>query len=233
MKYLFFLLLISAAVSCKAQTIADTGYLHDVKAELRKKWPANRIINLVFHGHSVPSGYALAPEVKPFESYPQLVFRELKKIYPYAVINIILTSKGGEFSTLGAKRFDTDVLPYKPDVLFIDYGTNDRFLKLDDARAAMDEMVKKALQKGIKVILLTATPDTRIDLLKNDTDLDKVSAQLKQIAAANNVGLADVYTAFKQDAAKGNKLSDYIYGFNHFNEKGSTIIISQIMPYFK
>ncbi|HEY9559281.1 MAG TPA: hypothetical protein VIR29_00690, partial [Anseongella sp.] len=72
------------------------NYLDSVKAELVKEWPRNRTINLVFHGHSVPSGYFRTPEVHTFESYPYLVLKQLKSIYPHAVINVILTSIGGE-----------------------------------------------------------------------------------------------------------------------------------------
>ena len=71
-------------------------YLQSIKSELIKEWPKNRAINLVFHGHSVPSGYFKTPDVKPFQSYPLLLLKELKKVYPYAVINIILTCIGGE-----------------------------------------------------------------------------------------------------------------------------------------
>ena len=46
-------------------------------AERTKAWPKNRTINLVFHGHSVPTGYQKTPEVRTFESYPQL--GEIKK----------------------------------------------------------------------------------------------------------------------------------------------------------
>ncbi len=43
------------------------------------QWPRNRAINIVFHGHSVPAGYHRTPDVKPFESYPYLVYQALKK----------------------------------------------------------------------------------------------------------------------------------------------------------
>src|ERR1700759_4096930 len=76
----------------------DTTYLRDVREALEKKWPANRTINLVFHGHSVPAGYFRTPDVRTFEAYPCLVGVGLKKLYPYAVINIIVTAIGGENS---------------------------------------------------------------------------------------------------------------------------------------
>ena len=43
-------------------SIADQPtYLQPITAEMRKQWPGNRTINIVFHGHSVPAGYAATP----------------------------------------------------------------------------------------------------------------------------------------------------------------------------
>jgi acyl-CoA thioesterase-1 len=35
----------------------DSDYLKDFKEQLELKWPKNKTMNVVFHGHSVPSGY--------------------------------------------------------------------------------------------------------------------------------------------------------------------------------
>src|SRR5690606_13684725 len=75
-----------------------TDYLSDIKKELGKEWPANRTINLVFHGHSVPAGYFKTPLVNTFDSYPFQVLAQLKEKNPFAVINVINTSIGGEAS---------------------------------------------------------------------------------------------------------------------------------------
>ncbi|MDB4918573.1 GDSL-type esterase/lipase family protein, partial [Mucilaginibacter sp.] len=135
----------------------DTSYLSVIIKELQKKWPANRNVNLVFHGHSVPSGYFRTPNVNTFESYPFLLLRKLNEKYPYAVINIIKTCIGGENSEQGAKRFKKDVLNYKPDVIFIDYALNDRYIGLSRAKTAWEKMIKKALKSKIKIVLLTPT----------------------------------------------------------------------------
>ena len=39
------------------------NYLQDIKMELKKQWPSNKRIHIVFHGHSVPSGYFKTPKV--------------------------------------------------------------------------------------------------------------------------------------------------------------------------
>jgi len=57
----------------------DTSYLSVIIKELQKKWPKNRNINLVFHGHSVPSGYFRTPNVNTFGSYPFVLLRKLNE----------------------------------------------------------------------------------------------------------------------------------------------------------
>lgn len=138
LSFIFFLFSIR---ECIAQANPAT-YLNQLKAELQKKWPDNRTINLVFHGHSVPTGYANTPYVHRLQAYPFLVLKMLNKKYPYSVVNVITTSIGGENSVQGEKRFKKEVLPMKPDVLFIDYALNDRSIGLVQARKADEKMIK-------------------------------------------------------------------------------------------
>ena len=207
-------------------------YLQSIKSELIKEWPKNRAINLIFHGHSVPSGYFKTPDVKPFQSYPLLLLKELKKIYPYDVINIILTCIGGENSEQGAKRFKKQVLNHRPDVLFIDYALNDTGIGAVASRKSWDYMIKAALKKNIKVILLTATPDQRVDLLSKETDLQKICTQVVELSKEYQTGLVDNYTVFQHLISTGEKISDYMSQVNHPNEKGHQLVVDGIMKYY-
>jgi acyl-CoA thioesterase-1 len=211
----------------------SSDYLKDIKAELKKEWPNNRTINLVFHGHSVPAGYFNTPNVKSFESYPYQVLKQLKELYPYAVINIINTSIGGENSISGEKRFESDVLIHKPDVLFIDYALNDRSVGLDNSKEAWEKMIEKALAKGIKVILLTPSPDKSENIQDPDAVLEKYSEQIRDLSGKFGVGLVDSYANFKQVVTSGDTLSKFMAQSNHPNEKGHLLIANEIMKYFK
>lgn len=208
------------------------NYLESIKQELVKQWPKNRTINLVFHGHSVPSGFFKTPDVRTLQAYPHLLLKELKQIYPYAVINTILTCIGGENAAQGAKRFKRDVLNHKPDVLFIDYALNDRRIGLDASRESWEYMIKAALKKNIKVILLTATPDQKVDLNDKATDLQKLCDQITGLANQYKIGLVDSYAAFQQRISAGVVLSDYMSQVNHPNEKGHQLVADGIMKYF-
>lgn len=237
MKTTFRVFILTLLISCQSNyphKIADPhNYLEDIKTELKKEWPENRTVNLVFHGHSVPAGYFKTPVVNTLGSYPYQVLKELKESYPYAVINIINTAIGGENSVSGAKRFDSDVLTHKPDVLFIDYALNDRRAGLEKSKEAWESMIKKALKRNIKIILLTPSPDQRVNLLEPGNELEQHSLQIKGLADKFGTGLVDSYMIFKELAASGDSISEYMSQVNHPNEKGNLLIANEIMKYFK
>lgn len=207
-------------------------YLKEIKLEMTKKWPNNRTINLVFHGHSVPAGYFKTPIVNSLESYPIQVLNALKEKYPFAVINIINTSIGGENAISGEKRFKSDVLTHKPDVLFIDYALNDRRAGLTESKKAWDKMIKSALKNGIKIILLTPSPDLKVDLTEAENELELHSNQIIKLSKEYEVGLVDSYALFKEIQEKCDCLADYMSQGNHPNEKGHSVISSEIMKFF-
>lgn len=211
----------------------ESNYLNEIKKEFLKEWPKNRTINLVFHGHSVPAGYFKTPNVNTVDSYPFQVLRLLKDKYPFAVINIINTSIGGENSVSGQKRFESDVLNHQPDILFIDYALNDRGVGLEDSRKAWEKMILKAKHQGIKLILLTPSPDLAVNLLEIDNELEKHANQITELAKKYNIGLADTYSRFKEIEMECKCLSDYMSQSNHPNAKGHSLIAEEIMKWLR
>ena len=149
------------------------------------------------------------------------------------VVNVINTSIGGENSESGLKRFEADVLTHKPDVLFIDYALNDRGMGLERAKAAWEKMIRLALEKNIKVILLTPSPDQRVDIKDDLSILDQHANQIKELAKSFQIGLIDTYALYKNKVKSGSNLVDYMSQVNHPNEKGHQMITDEIMGYFK
>lgn len=226
--------LLIIALQPKVFAQADQAtYLSEIKTELQKQWPNNRTINLVFHGHSVPSGYAKTPLVKTFDSYPFQVLKQLKSLYPYAVINGIITSIGGENSVQGEKRFKRDVLIHKPDILFIDYALNDRSIGLERSKRAMEKMIRQALKKKIKVVLLTPSPDLAVDLTKPGNELKQFTDHLIALAKKYKIGLADSYAVFENLAKASKDIKPYMAQSNHPNERGNFLISKEIMKWFE
>lgn len=217
--------------SSKKEDIAS-HYLDSIKTKLKLKWPKNHTINLVFHGHSVPTGYTTGGVLDRLNSYPYRTLKKVNDFYPYSVVNTITTSIGGEQAEQGAKRFKDEVLNHKPDVLFIDYGLNDRSIGLERAKIAWEQMIQEALEYGIKVILLTPTPDLKEDITAKDTPLAKHSNQIRVLAKKYNVGLVDSYALFKA-LAEIQPLRGYMSQNNHINQKGHQFVADAIFEYFK
>lgn len=211
----------------------QSNYLSSLKTELQKEWPKNRTINVVFHGHSVPSGYFKTPQVNTLSAYPYLFLKKLKSIYPNAVVNIIVTAIGGENSVKGAERFERDVLIHKPDVLFIDYALNDRVVGLEKAYEAWTQMITQAKELGIPVILFTPSPDQRVDYNNPENELKKHTNQIIKLAKENQVGLVNSYKAFGFLYSDKKQLAKYMAQVNHPNELGHELIANEIIKYFK
>lgn len=222
----------SDASDISLSTSSDTSYRSTIITQLNKQWPVNRTINLVFHGHSVPSGYFKTPVINTLSSYPYLLLSKLNAKYPYAVINIIKTCIGGENSEQGEKRFKKDVLIHKPDVVFIDYAINDRNLGLKRARAAWEKMIKAALKQNIKVVLLTPTPDVTENILDPTSLLAQHTAQIIALGDKYHIPVVNSYRQFKNIKAAGQSLDPYMAQFNHINEKGHEIVAQQIAVLF-
>jgi arylsulfatase A-like enzyme/lysophospholipase L1-like esterase len=213
-------------------TVTDTSYLADVINELKKKWPKNRIVNLVFHGHSVVAGYASTPNIITFQSYPMLVLKKVTEKYSTVPVNCIRTAIGGENAEQGEKRFDSTVLNHKPDVLFIDYGLNDRPIGIERAQIAWEAMIKRALAKNIKTILLTPTPDLKEDITSDTALLEKHSSMIIALAKKYKLPVIDSYHIFRKMALAGADIKPYMAQNNHPNEKGHQIVADEISKLF-
>ena len=238
MKKILILPVLFLALTIQSQTVdpakADPStYLSDLKAEMQKEWPKNRTINLVFHGHSVPAGYFKTPQVNTMAAYPNLVLKKIKAIYPLAVVNVIVTAIGGENSVKGAERFEREVICHHPDLILIDYELNDRGCGLEKSYIAWNQMIQQAKDHGIKVILLTPSPDQSVNYSDPKNDLKKHADQIRKIAAENQVGLADSYKAFEFLYPDKEQLGKYMSQVNHPNELGHELIANELMKWLQ
>ena len=225
--------LIAAMVFCVASWgFASTPPLSELDAELRKTWPNNRTVNIVFHGHSVPSGYFVTPDVRPFESYPHLFHRDLKQRYPHAVVNVITTSIGGENSVQGAVRFKADVLTHKPDLIFIDYALNDRRTESAAVETAWRSMITAAKAAGVPVVLCTPTGDTREDLSDPANWLRILADMIRRLASEETVLLADVSAAWVAKLKSGTPQKQLHSTANHPNAAGHRLAADEIFRSF-
>lgn len=170
-----------------------------------------------------------------FNAYPHLLHQKLKARFPFAVINVIVSAIGGETSIQGAQRFAEEVLPYRPDVLLIDYNLNDRHSGLEAAAQAWRSMIEAALAASSKVILLTPTWDNS-GLANPDEpywqSLKEHAAQARALAAEYGVGLCDSYASFEKHIERGGEATDLLSWSNHPNRLGHELVADQLMQWF-
>jgi acyl-CoA thioesterase-1 len=210
-------------------------YLKDLVLELLHAWPDNRLVNFVCHGHSVPAGYMATPFVDTFHAYPHLWHAALKKRFPFAVINVIVTAIGGEDSEQGTERFEKDVLTHRPDLVTIDYGLNDRRIGMSRMLVAWRSMIDAARKAGAKVILLTPTHDKAALYPAGDIDsslLPRHAEAIRDLARETGVGLADSYDAFERAIRSGTDLANLLSWINHPNELGHEVVVGELMRWF-
>lgn len=213
--------------------MTDIHYLDEVLCELSKKWPENRTINIVCHGHSVPAGYFATPFVDTLHAYPHLLLRLIKERFPFACVNVIVTAIGGEDSVSGEKRFEKEVLSHDPDIITIDYALNDRRPGLEKAKKAWESMIEMALQRKKKVILLTPTWDNSYYEQNESWELLKAHAnQVRMLSEKYKVGLADSFAAWEKRIEEPSDLSQYLSHVNHPTKKGHEIVANEIGRYF-
>ena len=208
-------------------------YLDPVLDALAARWPDNRVINIVCHGHSVPAGYFATPFVNTFHAYPHLLHQMIKERFPFAVVNVIVTAVGGECAVQGAARFESDVLTHKPDLIIIDYGLNDRRSGLEETRPAWESMIQAALARNCKVILCTPTWDNTYYSQNEDWEkLIQHAQQIRELAEQYQVGLADSFEAFSRHIHEPSDLAQFLSHGNHPTEAGHRLAALEIAKYF-
>ena len=224
--------MLSTLIFASILQASPQDYLSPIVQELQKEWPANKMVEIVCHGHSVPAGYFKTPTVDTMNAYPQLLKAGLSNRFPHAVINVTVTAIGGENSISGEKRFAQDVLSRHPAVVTIDYALNDRYQDATQVHNAWVSMVTQAKAQSIKVILLTPTPD-QSSKLDDPTDQLNIRAEdVRSIAKEQGVGLVDSLNLFKAEIKKGIKLSDLMSQINHPNRKGHDLVSTDLLKWF-
>ncbi len=180
----------------------------------------------------MPAGYFRTPDVRSFDAYPHLLHVAIKRHYTNAVVNVIVTAIGGENSRAGSARFERDVLPLRPDVVLIDYSLNDRRFPLEEAAAAWTRMITNATTRGIRVVLLTPTPDMAAKLEDPDDPLNRHAAQVRALARTYGVALVDSLALFREETARGVPLADLMSQGNHPNRRGHELVAAELARFF-
>lgn len=114
-----------------------------------KKLTEKKELNIIYYGGSVTVGGTAA------KSWRKLVGTWFQDNFPDAKINNLSRAIGATGSRFGLYRLSRDVLPYKPDLIFIEFAINDHYHPETSTDA---EMMMETMIREIK----TAYPDCDI-----------------------------------------------------------------------
>ena len=208
-------------------TNVATGRLRDV----------HRIVCLgdsITQGGEAPGGYVW------------LIRRYLIALYPN--IEVINAGISGHKSTDMLERFQRDVLDKKPDLVMISVGVNDvwhgfydnhpdgdgpRGVSLDDYTKNVEEMARRAVAAGAKVVVLSTTVIHEDLQNRENAKLVGYNGALRTIARKYNGGFVDfqkpfhaLITAYRATGARDNLLT--VDGV-HMNALGNKVMAHSVL----
>ena len=144
-------------------------------------------------------------------------------------------------------RMEDDVLNKKPDLVVIYIGVNDVWHKLS-SRTGTDQnkfvefyqaLIIKIQANGAQVVLCTPAVigEKKSGANEMDTELDKYSDEIRQLAVKNKLPLVDLRKLFTgydlqnnpQDLAKGILTTDGV----HLNDTGNKTLAETLLPFVK
>ena len=94
-------------------------------------------------------------------------------------------------------------------------------------------MIKAALNKKIKVILLTPTPHQNYDLSDSTNAYEPFTEEIVALAKEYQLGLVDSYAAFRKKLKEGYSVAEYMSQVNHPNKEGHRLVSDEIIKWFK
>lgn len=112
-------------------------------AEFDRRARAGDRLEVVFFGASLTWGANASDP--PRTSYRAEIARRLERQYPQARFHFHDAAIGGTGSQLGVFRLDRDVLPRKPDLVFLDFSANDGITSADPETLASYEAILRRL----------------------------------------------------------------------------------------
>jgi lysophospholipase L1-like esterase len=207
MKILETIMLLGVVLAVSAAWAAE-GPQYPALAKFTQAMKNGQRVKIAYFGGSITWGATASDPLKT--SWRALVTSGLEAKFPDAHIQAIDAAIGGKPSKLGVFRMDRDVLPYKPDLCFVEFAVNDWDAK--DGQETMEGIVRK---------LRACREDMAIVLVILGTGGPSPSAA-QQIELANHYGLPtiDVYAGVKPKLDAGLKTTDILTDGCHPNDAG-------------
>ncbi len=123
-------------------------------AQVMKKAGLGEEITIGFIGGSITEGRGASSAQS---CYASLVYSWWQQAFPQTKINMVNAGVGGTSSYLGVHRVDTELLAYKPDLVFMEFAVNDTYTEF--CACSYENLIRKILASDSSpaLVLLFAT----------------------------------------------------------------------------
>lgn len=113
---------VALSAGCASLRREEQGKYPEMRQVLQKL-ESGKHLNVAYFGGSITWGATATDPMRT--SWRALLTKMLEKTYPGAHITAIDAAIGGKGSDLGVFRVDRDVIPYHPDLTFVEFAVND------------------------------------------------------------------------------------------------------------
>jgi acyl-CoA thioesterase-1 len=187
-------------------------------------------------GDSVTKG--VREGVKKEETFCFLLEESLNKS---GLSTIVVNSGVGGHTTADAlKRFQSDVLAHRPQLVVIMFGLNDSWidegkttsrLTVDEYTENLKEMLSYLRIKDIRAILMTPNPVVAPTYPpERNRTLSPYVKAVRELARQKKIPLVDVYARFGELALEGVNLNSLYTDAMHPNPKGHQVLAEMLFP---
>jgi lysophospholipase L1-like esterase len=209
------IVLVSVVMFCACESrrpAANRRYPH--LAEFYRKLDRGERVTVAYFGGSITWGATATDPMKT--SYRALVSAHLEEQFPEAHIKSVDAAIGGQPSKLGVFRVDRDVLPYAPDLTFVEFAVSDG--DSPEARETMEGIVRK---------LKRANPQMAIVVLIIGAGWENygsaMQTQHREVAEYYGLPFVDICGAVQQKIEAGLSAKDVLTDGCHPSDNGYRI----------
>ena len=201
------------AAVCGAALAAEAGSLtasYPALERVYRNMAEGGNLRVAFLGGSITWGACASDPLKT--SYRALVSAHMEQQFPNAHLRFIDAAIGGMPSKLAVFRMDRDVLPYKPDLVFVEYAVND--FEAADTQETMEGIVRK---------LHNSCPNAAVVIVIIGSNYEyHTPAQAAHTELAKYYGLpvVDICAAVQERIKKGLDTHSILFDGCHPNDRG-------------
>lgn len=216
-------------------------------AAVRQKLAAGQDITIAFAGDSITVGAEAGTWWADLwtgknSGYASRVVTGLQKRFPQTVITPVAAFKGAMTTKYGLEMMDKTVLPAKPDLVFISFGSNDAGGAIggeprnppDQFKEDLRTMIRKSKSAGADVVLI-------VTMQQNPWQKNKVTKRwpvyrqaMLELAVEENVGVADCFTEWENQSLQGIPPWSQLHNcINHPGKDGHKLFADVILRFFE